>query len=627
LRFDLAVGSVAGSAAPVAGVVGSEPVAQSDVVAGSDVAETSGRRPARARSVQWSWAMTSVLICAARVGCLALVMMAAACGDDGGAAPDDGAVDAGLDGDGGGGDPSAALFPRDRVLEVAIELPAADWAALRLQDRPSGLADTTCARPATEEGYTYHRASITIDGMTTTDVAIRKKGNLGSLSTARPGLRVKANEYVMGQRIAGLKVLTLNNNHQDDSLISQCLGYQLFRAAGLPASRCGFAHVTVNGEDLGVYSHVETIREEMLERHFADGSGRLYESGGDFEAGGTGGFQPKTDEAAADCRDLDAVVAAMAGPEGELPARLGAVVDLDAYARFWAMEVVTDHWDGYANNRNNFFVYHDPTSDRMHFIPWGIDALFEGRQRTTRPYAVYACGALPWRLYAAPATRALYLAALHDVLDTVWDGPALVAEIDRMEALLRPLADPTGTGAFHDRLDATRGFVLAREAQLRAELDAGQPVWPYAAGEASCRIDLGTIDVSFRTTWGTLGTFGVGSGSFSGTIAGVNVATSAVSASAGLDGEGKGGLQLFGALPDGRYAVVFVVVSDPADVGPGTRAIDLLNVAAIMTFYDPVTDTTAGGGLLLPGSLTFSAAGTTAGATVAGTITGTVIEL
>jgi hypothetical protein len=558
-----------------------------------------------------------------RFGLLILALALAACsGDDGGPALPDGGVDAGLDAPDAAVDLSAALFPRDRVLDVQITMAPADWAALRSQPRPSDLSDTTCARQPTAPGYTYYPATIAIDGATTAQVGLRKKGNLGSLSTTRPGLRVKANEYVPGQRIAGLEVLTLNNNHQDDALISQCLGYELFAAAGLPASRCAFAHVRVNGEDLGVYSHVENVREEFLARHFADATGNLYESGGDFVVGGTGGFQPKTNSTAPDCSDLDRVVTALGAPAAQLPTQLGAVVDLPAYARFWAMEVVTDHWDGYANNQNNFFVYHDPSTDKMSFIPWGIDDLFSGRQRTTRPYSVFACGSLPWKLYATPATRAQYLAALRDVLDTVWDAPAILLEIDRMQALLAPLAD----AGFPGRLDPIRAFVTNREAQLRAELAAGDPVWPYPAGEPSCRIDLGTITASFNASWGTLGMFG-GSGSMSGTIAGVDVTTATVLTAAGVDAEGKGALQLLGRLPDGTYAVIFVIVSNPADVVPGTRAIDLLNVAAVMTFYDPATDTAQGGGLLLPGTLTLTQAATTPGAPIVGTVTGRVIEL
>ncbi|MBZ0238110.1 MAG: CotH kinase family protein [Deltaproteobacteria bacterium] len=557
-----------------------------------------------------------------RLEILVCVAMLAACGGDD-AVNDDGGVD------GGGGldagvDPSEALFPRDRIIEVQITLAAADWDTLRVQE--PGPPEATCAGPPGVDAYTYFPATITIDGATVASVGVRKKGNLGSLSTTRPGLKVKANEYVSGQRIAGLKQLTLNNNKQDETLVSQCLGYGLFRQAGLPAPRCAFAHVTVNGADLGVYTHVESIRDQFLTRHFGDDGGNLFESGGDFVPGGTGGFQPKNDEDMPDCSALDAVATALQAPPAELASRVGAVVELDAFMRFWAMEVVTGHWDGYANNRNNYFVYQSPATNKLSFIPWGADALFEARVRSTRPQAVYACGALAWKLYDTPSTRALYLAALRDVLDTVWDADTIVAEIDRMQALLRPLADPGNTGAYAVLLDGVRQDVRAREALLRAELDAGDPAWPYAADE-SCLVSIGTIDASFATTWGTLDTFDTGSGSMSGVVGGVDTMTSTVLAGAGLDAEGKAALQVLGRLPDGRYAVLFLGVSDPASFRPGSLPVDLRNVFALMTFYDPATDTASGGGLVLPGTLTLGQAATTAGAPVSGSFTGTVIEL
>ncbi|MBP6633914.1 MAG: CotH kinase family protein [Kofleriaceae bacterium] len=562
------------------------------------------------------------------LGVLAMVsVIGLGCGGDDAAGPDAGPAggDAGLDA--ATADPSDALFPRDRVLEVNITLAAADWDVLRHQPEVIGLPEVTCASQPTERPYTNFPATVTIDGVTVSNVALRKKGGFGSLSVARPGLRIKTNEYVPGQKFAGLKVLTLNNNHQDDTLISQCLGYGLFAAAGLPASRCAFAHVTVNGEDLGVYSHVETIRDEFLERRYADATGNLYESGGDFAPGQTGGFQPKVNSDAPDCSDLQPVVTALGAPDDQLVTQLGAVVDLPEVTRYWAMEVITDHWDGYANNRNNFFFYHDPTTGKFQFIPWGIDALFTGRERTTRPDSVFACGSMAWRLYDAPATRAMYLAALRDLLDTVWDAPTILAEIDRMEALLTPLADPTGTGAWAELLAGPRAFVAGREAALRAELAGGDPVWPYPAGEASCLINLGTANATFTAPWDTLGQFGVGSGTMSGTVAGTSIATATVFGNAGLDGDGKPVMQLLGQLGDGTYAVIYVLGQNPAAFVVGAHPIDLVNVAAVMTFYDPVTDTAHGGGLILGGTLTLTSVSMTAGGPVSGSLTGTVYEL
>ena len=542
-----------------------------------------------------------------------LALAVAACGSEDPSARPDAApsVDAASPDAAG---PSADLFPTDRVLEVAITLAPADWDVLRAQEPLA--PDATCDDPTATGSYTYFPASITIDGAPVANVGVRKKGNLGSLSTTRPGLKIKANEYVAGQRIAGLKQLTLNNNHQDDTLISQCLGYGLFRRAGLPAPRCAFAHVTVNGADLGVYSHVESVRDELLQREFGDDTGNLYESGGDFIPGATGGFGPKND--AADCQDLEEVATALQAPAAERAARVGEVLDLDEFMRFWAMEVVTGHWDGYANNRNNYFVYHDPTSDRLRFIPWGTDALFTSQVRSTRPQAVYACGSMAWSLYDAPDTRARYLAALRDVLDTVWDEAAILAEIDHLAAVLAPLATPD--------LDGVRAFVRGRDAVLRGELDAGDPTWPYERDE-SCLVSIGTITASFETTWDTRDMFPVGSGSMSGNVGATDVTTDTVYATAGVAEDGKATVQLLGQLSDGRFAVLVMSLGDPATFAPGVTPIDLRNAFAYAAFYDPETDTGSGGWLLLPGTITLTDADATTGAPVRGTITGTVIEL
>lgn len=560
------------------------------------------------------------------VGALALCMAVACGGDSGGDGVDSGGADAQAGPD-AYVDPTLDLFRPDHILQIEITMAAADFEVLRNQPDQIGMPKVTCGNQPTEKPYDYFPAEITVDGVTVTNVGVRKKGGFGSLSTDRPGLKVKANEYVSGQRIYGLKRLTLNNNYQDDTFISQCLGYDLFRAAGVAASRCSFAHVIVNGEDLGLYSNVETIKQDFLGRHFTDDSGNLYESGGDFVAGATDGFQPKINRENPDCTDLDAVVTAMQSSDSAFPDAIGAVIDTDAFMTYWAMEVITDHWDGYANNRNNHFFYHDPTSDKFHWIPWGIDALFGGRVRTTRPKSVFACGSIPWRMYDVPATRALYIAKLRDLLATVWNPTSIVAEIDRMETLITPVADPTGDRGLADNIQAVRDFVNGRSAELLAELDAGDPVWPYAAGEDSCLINLGTIDASFDTTWDTLDDFNTGTLMTTGTIAGTDVASTSGFAHAGYDNDGKPLIRVFALLPDGTYAVVFVIIQDPLNLTTGSKALDLANVAAFMTFYDPVLDTTYGGGLMLGGTLTLTAAGSTPGAPITGTISSAVFEL
>jgi len=123
-----------------------------------------------------------------------------------------------------------------------------------------------------------------------------------------PALKVKLDKYVAGQEVAGYADLILNNSVQDPTYLRQCLGYALFEAAGIPSPRCGFAHVRVNGEDLGVYVLVESVDKAFLRRRGADTTGNMYEGVfSDFREGWLGTFEAETNAATTDRSDLRAV--------------------------------------------------------------------------------------------------------------------------------------------------------------------------------------------------------------------------------------------------------------------------------------------------------------------------------
>ena len=149
------------------------------------------------------------------------------------------------------------LFPTDRVLDVQITVDEKAWDKIRHQSRNfvSALHEKRKAAPI-KGPYEYVNANVTIDGVKFEKVGLRKKGFIGSQSTSRPSLKIKLNHTDKERSIGGLTNLTMNNNKQDGSIVSQYLGYALFNTAGSPASRCAFAKVTVNGKNLGVYSHV-----------------------------------------------------------------------------------------------------------------------------------------------------------------------------------------------------------------------------------------------------------------------------------------------------------------------------------------------------------------------------------
>ncbi len=185
------------------------------------------------------------------------------------------------------------LFPRDRVLDVQITVEKKDWDTIRLQSRNIRTALSPDRQFAPIDGpYTYVNAKVTIDGTEMPPVGLRKKGFIGSQSSTRPSLKIKLNHVDMEANIGGLTNLTFNNNRQDISHMSQFMSYAFFNAAGSPAPRCALAKITVNGENLGIYSHVETVRQQLFRREFGSDQGTLYEGtvvdffpdwGGSFE--------------------------------------------------------------------------------------------------------------------------------------------------------------------------------------------------------------------------------------------------------------------------------------------------------------------------------------------------------
>ena len=270
--------------------------------------------------------------------------------------------------------------PPDGVYEATqessmqgIELSASDWDALRHDGRT--MAQQT-AEVVPDYDYAEFFGTVSVDGVVYEGVELQKKGFLGSLSVLRPSLRLdfERGGVPLG---SGLRRLTLNAALQDRSHARECMAFGLFTRTGLPAPRCSLSHVTVNGRDLGTYTNVEPIRKSMLQRHFADAEGNLYEGSlADLDEESSARIELETNTRQNDRSDLQRLVQALEATDAEL---VGALA-----ARPRAVPIVlgplnaNGHWDGYAESANNYYAYHDPGSGQFVFIPWGVDQAFMG---------------------------------------------------------------------------------------------------------------------------------------------------------------------------------------------------------------------------------------------------------
>jgi len=529
-------------------------------------------------------------------------------------------------------DPSQALFAPQRVLNVSIEIAEQDWHDLRNQGRNRvNLFTGDCHAQPFVSPFTFFPATVTVDGVTLGQVGVRKKGFIGSLSRSKPALKLKFDEYVAGQRLLGVERLTLNNAIQDPSYLNQCFAAAVFAAAGVASPRCNFAHVTVNGEELGLYVNLESIKKPFLARSFLLNDGNLYEGNlSDFTDDFVTSFERKNNPDDPARTDLESVVDALQVGDDQLVAALQSTINLDAFMTFWATEVLLGHWDGYTGNTNNFFVYRNPTDDLFYFIPWGVDQILTDEHpygTSASTAGTFATSLLPRRLFLYPPTRQLYTQRVFALLDAVWDEEVLLAEIDRLSRLITPYLKPEEVGDNSLATSSARAFVRQRRAQLTALLQPEPPPWTQPLREPFCFPFLGDLSVEFTTTWGTypdIDPTTTGSGSVTGSaLPSAPIIT--VTAVAGPAYEPElSVIEVLAGLRDGTYRIVYVLV-ETQRLGPATAfAIDVPPTEGLL--FEVNSEGSRLIGLLGEGAIQLDQVGLVSGSVVTGTIDALVYQ-
>jgi hypothetical protein len=295
-----------------------------------------------------------------------------------------------------------SFYQMDNVVTIDITMDAEDWETLRNAE-PHGRNklleddhDARCAAKSyTGNRYDWFTASeVKVSGTAFPEggpysferVGIKKRSFCGSFSRTKPALALDFSEYKDNEEeiedLIGTKYITLNNSKQDDTYIRQALGYELFRQAGLPYSRCNFARVRINGEDKGFYINIEPIKKRHIQHNFiGNDAGNLYEIeiDEDFEQAmmdadriSWEGFSDFEDKA-----DLKLATREIAS------GALDSVIDVNQFLRYFAMEALLKHHDGYTGNQNNTYIYNDVTAVEtpvtanvnFKFIPWGLDQI------------------------------------------------------------------------------------------------------------------------------------------------------------------------------------------------------------------------------------------------------------
>ena len=270
-----------------------------------------------------------------------------------------------------------AFYDLDTIQQVVIEIEQAtigamdDEAAYEYSVHPS------------DPQLSYFHAILSLNGQALGDVGIRLKGSSTfQYWDAKPSLKVKFDEWDETIRFAGLKRATFNNMTGDPAMAREVIGYTFWRDAGMAVPRANFAqvYVAVDGrpaEYYGMFTNLESMDSEWIERNYEDDAGDLWEGNdsSDFNRRGLSHLElvagPNDTESLANARD------AVQNHGDDYYTDANVYIDMDQFLDFWAMSVSIGNRDGYPYNLNDFFVYHDPAEGKMNFTPWGMDETWD----------------------------------------------------------------------------------------------------------------------------------------------------------------------------------------------------------------------------------------------------------
>jgi hypothetical protein len=350
--------------------------------------------------------------------------------------------------------PGDDLFASPRVIPLTIEIGDAELKTM--------LAGS----------HQYGRCTVRENGVTYAEVGIRYKGNPDKeAASGKPDFTVEFNEFVRGQKFHGLKRVILLAGRDDPSYLSAPIGLELFRNAGIPAARSGFASVQCNGRNLGLYVLVEGVDRDFLKRHFDDHKGNLYDEGKRTDVDGKlEKYGSKNNDNQA---DVDALAAAARESDpGRRWEQLQRVLDVDRFITFAALEVFLWQKGSYARHARKFRLYHDPVSNRMVFFPKNVEEVL---QKTDGPMFPEWKGVVARAVLTTPEGEKRYRATMTRLLDTVIQPGKVQARARELAAIIRPFAAGKEAGAARQFDEAVKQFceAIASRASFLAKSHAG----------------------------------------------------------------------------------------------------------------------------------------------------------
>jgi hypothetical protein len=241
----------------------------------------------------------------------------------------------------------------DLVLEPEVwELLQEDWL-----NGPELNAD--------DEEYNPKRpvAAFLYEDIVIYDATVRVRGNPTFWDADdKVQLHLDFNDVDPDGRFLGLRHLAFDAATANQHMLRDRLALKIMRDMGIPATCANHARLNINNEYYGIFTNLEKLDKEYLQRVFDDPDGDLWDRHN---------WELKTNEETSNSDRLDELL------DADSISDLAEYLDLEWALRVFAAEAIIPNGDGPWAGGLNFFLYDDPITGKFLMLPWDLDATFE----------------------------------------------------------------------------------------------------------------------------------------------------------------------------------------------------------------------------------------------------------
>ncbi|WP_405296452.1 CotH kinase family protein [Algibacter sp. Ld11] len=402
------------------------------------------------------------------------------------------------------------VFEDDAVKRIDLVISEDNWGVM-LDDMEDlyGTFGRSRGNSFSDEDPVFVPASVFYNGIEWYKVGVRFKGNSSLASSWGSGIlklsfKLDFDEFeddypqIKNQRFYGFKKLSLKNNYLDKSMLREKVAIDVFRNAGLVASHAAFYKVYVDHGDgpeyFGAYTMVEEVDDTVIDTQYSDNDGNLYKPDGDAASFASGSYDEdeyvkKTNEDEADFSDVANLLdvlhdSSRTSDAAAWRASLESVFDTDVFLKYLAVNTVIQNWDTYGRMTHNYFLYNNPDTGKLNWIPWdNNEALQTGNQGGAYALNFQGLSSSSWPLigylYNDEVYKAQYDTYVQEVIDGPFNTATMQALYDSYGVLLEEAATSevdgytflNSTSDFQSAINTLKSHVASRTSAANSYLN------------------------------------------------------------------------------------------------------------------------------------------------------------